>query len=161
MKNKFQEYYLSLDEEQKARLSGAIPFLILQIADADENISLREVISFLNSLLNSWKDFGDESVKYFLDGEMTDLHLDDLYTAIEKRKEEIFLNEINNIGQLIQKMPADLQENYKNFIITACIKMAKASGESFWDKNKMSDEERVKIKQIARSLNIDLDSDVF
>lgn len=161
MKNEFQDFYQDLDEEQKARLSGAIPFLILQIADADDNISLKEVISFIQSLLNSWKEFGDGSVKYFLDGEMTDLHLDDLYTAIEKRKEEIFLNEINNIGQLIQQMPAKLQETYKQFILTSCIKMANASGESFWDNKKISESERAKIKQITNSLNIDLDFDLL
>lgn len=154
MSNSFDEYYSGLSKDEKLRIDGAIPFLLLLVADADNNISLHEVVSFTSSLLATWKAFGDNNIKYFLDGQKIETQMEQINTAIKKRKEEIFFEEVKKIGDLLNRMPDELQSQYKEFISTSCIKMASASGASFWDKKKISDEEKIVLNKIKNYLGI-------
>lgn len=154
MKKCFEEFLTDLDPEERLRLESAIPFILLVVADADDKISIAEVLSFSQSLMQSWKNFGDSNVRYFLDGDKIETRANSLAKEIKKRKEEVFLQEIEKIGSIIEQMPTELSQRYKEFIKTNCIKMANASGESFWDKNKISDEEDRILRKLIKTLKL-------
>lgn len=153
MKSEFNFFYNALSGEEKARFLGAIPLILARIAEADGDISFNEKISVINTLFKAWINFGSEHFSFVFDDELIAMHYSKIETAIEKRKQEIYDEELERIKILLDKMPEDLQVQYKKFIMDASINLAEASSESLWSNVKISEAEQAVIDKIRQLLS--------
>lgn len=152
--NLMGSFIVSLEKltvEEQQTMEESFYCVMFMVSYADHHASLKETLKIEKLFQELEKTFGHRMLEIL---SLEKAHKDQLFDAIKQMSPEGVEARLEKLHKVFEKMPPQLIEDYKIYLLEGCIEVANASGESLLSAKKISDEERIVIQTIARALEI-------
>ncbi|MGK0290380.1 MAG: hypothetical protein ACI86H_001838 [bacterium] len=145
------EFQESLSPEELELFQGAFHRILFFVSSADNYKSFLEDRAIKKAFQELEETYG-EAVSHIwnLNSDIQSALFQETITM----SQEVIEQKLNGISIVLQKLPNDFLENFKTFLLSQCLEVAKASREEFLTGARVSKEEQFMTKKIIQILEI-------